>query len=187
VGAEARTFRTHASDSVEGVTEPERCAECGFDSTHLTVPDAVAALRSMGRRWDALFEGVPDEALRRRPAPEVWSPLEYAAHTRDILGLFAVGLPPVLAGAHPNYPVATDEPAGADHGYNSLDPRAVLGELADRAGQLAGEAEAVKNPADWERTATLGDHDRDARWLLFHALHDASHHLRDVEKQVGGE
>jgi len=177
------------------VTEPERCTECGFDSTHLTVPDAIAGLRSMGRRWRELFEDVPprrseaeahDEALRRRPAPEVWSPLEYAAHTRDILGLFAAGSPAVLAGEHPVYPAVEPDPPGFDHGYNALDPQTVLGELAANADRLADVAEGSR-PAQWERTATIGDQERDAVWLLFHALHDASHHLRDVEKQIGRE
>jgi hypothetical protein len=137
----------------------------------------------MGRRWRELFEDVPDEALRRRPSPDVWSPLEYAAHTRDILGIFSGGLPPVLAGDHPVYPAVEPDPPGFDHGYNTLDPQTVLGELAEYAERLAGVAEGARG-AQWERTATIGDQERDASWLLFHALHDASHHLRDVERQI---
>jgi DinB family protein len=143
----------------------------------------VSGLRSMGRRWRELFEPVPDEALRRRPAPEVWSPLEYAAHTRDILALFAAGLPGVLAGHRPAYPAVEPDPPGHDRGYNTLDPQTVLGELTANADRLADEAQAA-GPGQWERTATIGDNTRDAAWLLFHALHDASHHLRDVAKQV---
>jgi hypothetical protein len=163
--------------------EPEICAECGFDSTHLTVPDAVAGLRSMGRRWRELFDGASDEALRRRPAPEVWSPLEYAAHTRDILGLFVGGVAAVLAGERPVYPAVEPDPPGFDHGYNDLDPQTVLGELAGYADRLADAAEAAR-PEQYARTAVIGDTERDATWLLFHALHDASHHLKDVAKQL---
>jgi hypothetical protein len=163
--------------------EPEVCAECGFDSTHLTVPDAVAGLRSMGRRWRELFDGASDEALRRRPAPDVWSPLEYAAHTRDILGLFAAGVPGVLAGERPAYPAVEPDPPGFDHGYNTLDPQAVLTELAANADRLADAAASARSE-QWDRTATIGDTEHDAAWLLFHALHDASHHLKDVARQL---
>jgi hypothetical protein len=173
--------------------EPEICAECGFDSTHLTVPDAVAGLRSMGRRWRELFPDQPDEALRRRPAPprgsgadaksEVWSPLEYAAHTRDLLLLFATGVPEVLGGDRPTYPAVEPDPPGFDHGYNDLDPTTVLTELAANADRLAAAAAGARSEA-WDRTARIGDTEPDATWLLFHALHDASHHLRDVSKQL---
>jgi len=163
--------------------DPERCAECGFDGTRLTVPDAIAALRSMGRRWREAFQDVSDERLRRRPSPTVWSPLEYAAHTRDVLDLIGGGLPAVLDDARPSYPGVVPDEDAPDHGYNALDPAAVTDQLAANAERIADRAERAL-PEHWDRTATLGGEETDAGWILRHAVHDASHHLRDVQKDL---
>jgi hypothetical protein len=164
--------------------EPERCAECGFDGTRLTVADAITALRSMGRRWHEVFADVPGDRLRRRPAPDVWSPLEYAAHTRDVLDLIGSGLAAVLDGNHPSYPNVEPEKDAPDHGWNDLDPAAVLDELSAAAERIADRAGRAL-PEHWERTADMNGTETDAGWILRHAVHDASHHLRDVQKALG--
>jgi hypothetical protein len=162
--------------------EPERCAECGFDATRLTVADAVTALRSQGRRWKTLFKDVPDEILRRRPQAQTWSALEYAAHTRDVIALVGWAMHQVLEDTQPSLPaVEPDEQPGADHGYNALDPPTVLEELAANAERMASRAERAL-PEHWSRTATIGGEQTDAGVLLRHAVHDATHHLRDVEQ-----
>ncbi len=163
--------------------EPERCEECGFDGTRLTTADSIAALRSMGRRWRELFRDVPDDRLRRRPSLEVWSPLEYAAHTRDVLALVGWGMNQVLEGGRPSFEAIEPDPPGTDHGYNELDPQKVLGELESNADRIARRAERAL-PEHWKRTATTGGVETDAGWLLRHAVHDASHHLRDVERDL---
>jgi hypothetical protein len=161
--------------------DPERCAECGFDGTLLTIADAVVALRSMGRRWREAFKGLQDEVLRRRPDAKTWSPLEYAAHTRDVLALVGWGMAQVLEGGRPSFPdIVADEDA-PDHGYNDLDPEQVLAELAANAERIAARAKRAL-PEHWSRTGTAGGGEVDAGWLLRHAAHDASHHLKDVER-----
>ena len=164
--------------------EPERCAECGFDGEHLMTGDAITALRSMGRRWSELFKDVLEERLRRRPDPEVWSPLEYAAHTRDVIALIGRGMNEVLKGTEPSFPAVEPDPAGADHGYNALDPSEVLDRLAAEAERMADRASKAL-PEHWNRRATTGGEPTDAAWMLRHAVHDASHHLRDVERILG--
>jgi S-DNA-T family DNA segregation ATPase FtsK/SpoIIIE len=165
--------------------EPERCAECGFDASRLSVGDAITALRTMGRRWNELFKGVPVEVLRRRPAPDVWSPLEYAAHTRDVLDLHAFGLNEILKGQDPEFPVIEPDEGAPDHGYNTQEPAAVLEALAKHATRIADRAADVVGADPWSRTATVGDNKIDAGWLLRHGLHDASHHVRDVQRILG--
>src|SRR5919108_5715243 len=112
--------------------EPEHCSECGFDGSRLTVTDCVAALRSMGRRWRELFENVEDDRLRERPGHDVWSALEYAAHTRDVLMLHRRALGPILDGDRPTYPGVEPSDDAPDYGYNSLDPSRVLDELEEQ-------------------------------------------------------
>ena len=61
------------------------CPECGFDTS---APDRAALaglVAEVGERWSvALAES---SAPRVRPAPTVWSPLEYGCHVRDVFGL----------------------------------------------------------------------------------------------------
>jgi hypothetical protein len=161
--------------------EPERCAECGFDGEHLMVADAITALRSMGRRWRELFEDVPDERLRRRPDPQTWSALEYAAHTRDVLALVSWGMDRLLKGDEPTFEAIEPDPPGADHGYAALDPSEVLDQLEANAERMAARAERAL-PEHWKRRGTMGETPTDAGWLLRHAVHDATHHIRDVER-----
>jgi hypothetical protein len=161
--------------------EPERCAQCGFDGTLLTVADSITSLRSMRRRWHELFEGVPDEVLRARPEPQIWSALEYAAHTRDVIALNGWAMHQVLDDTKPEFPAVEPDPPGADHGYNALTPVAVLDELAANADRMAARAERAL-PEHWKRTGASGGAEADAGWVLRHAVHDASHHLKDVEK-----
>jgi hypothetical protein len=59
----------------------------------------------------------------------------------------------------------------------------VLDELASNAERIAARAERAL-PEHWKRTAMMGGVETDAGWLLRHAVHDASHHLRDVERDL---
>jgi hypothetical protein len=138
----------------------------------------------MGRRWRELFKDVPDERLRQRPDPATWSALEYAAHTRDVIALVGWGMSKVLDGDRPAFEAVEPETAAADHGYNALDPAEVLAELGANAERMAARA-ARALPDHWARTGSMGSVETDAGWLLRHAVHDASHHLRDVERGLG--
>ena len=60
------------------------CAECGF-APGLRELSAAETLRASAASWQ---ETIERDDVRERPSAEVWSPLEYAAHTRDVVGLF---------------------------------------------------------------------------------------------------
>ena len=67
----------------------DRCDECGFDASTVSVPDAIVTLRSMPRRWRgalALIDDEDDAVLRRRPADGSPSALEHAEAARQALG-----------------------------------------------------------------------------------------------------
>jgi hypothetical protein len=114
----------------------------------------------------------------------VWSPLEYAAHTRDVLALIGQGLGPILDDTRPEFPAVEPEPDAPDHGYNALDPDRVLQALERNANAMADRASKAL-PAHFGRTGTLGGQTVDAGWLLRHAVHDATHHLKDVQRILG--
>ena len=161
--------------------EHERCDACGFDGGSYDDPSLLASLRALGPRWDALLAGAGAE-LRERPAPGVWSAIEYAAHSRDVTALHVFGVEQALTRDEPSFPaIAGDLVESASVGYADADPREVLDALDEHAGrlaQLAGDAGSVA----WSRGLTIGAERSDVRRLLEHALHDSLHHVDDVER-----
>jgi len=120
--------------------------------------------------------------LRVRPAPETWSAIEYAAHSRDITALHVFGVDQALKLDEPVIPeIAADELiAVASATYATAAPDLVASELGKHARLLADLADAA-GAASWTRGITIGDSRRDVRSLLEHALHDSHHHLVDVK------
>ena len=165
-----------------------RCDECGFVAETVSPSDAIVALRSFGRRWRGVMtlpEGEPDDVLRRRPAPDVWSALEYAAHTRDAVAFNGWAMDRALTEDNPVFEWPDGELRHeVARAYADLEPAAVLDELAANCERTAVKAEKV-DAGDWRRPATLPDRDGgevDAIWFLHHSVHEASHHLRDVQR-----
>jgi hypothetical protein len=166
------------------VSERNDCDECGFSDESVTMTEAAAGLRGFGRRYRApLTRFLPgedgDALLRARPAPGVWSALEYAAHVRDVFdwyeGWVARSLVedrPVAAGPGP------DEAAEAG-AYNALDPSLVADALAANAERLAATLEAVPEDAR-DRAHVRNGHERTVLFTARRAVHEGSHHLLDI-------
>ena len=120
--------------------------------------------------------------LRERPAPQAWSAIEYAAHSRDVTALHMYGVQQALTEQEPVFPeIADDVVESATTTYRDLDPHEVATELATQTTLLAQIAEDAGRSA-WSRGLTVGETRSDVRRLLEHALHDSLHHLDDVER-----
>jgi hypothetical protein len=159
----------------------ERCLECGFDGAGYDDASLLDALRALGPRWRALLAASGAE-LRARPEPSVWSAIEYAAHTRDIVALHVYGVEQALTVDEPALPaIEGDLVDSAAATYGTADPDDVGAELSTQASLLAQVADDGGSAA-WSRGITIGDSRIDVRGLLEHALHDALHHVRDVER-----
>ena len=140
------------------------------------------AIRSLGPEWNTLLRKAGED-LRVRPAPETWSAIEYAAHSRDITALHVFGVEQALTFDEPVFPeIAADELIEeASATYAAADPNLVASELGDQARLLADLADGA-GAASWTRGITVGGARSDVRSLLEHALHDSRHHVADVEK-----
>ena len=159
----------------------DHCDACGFDGATYEDATLLASLRSLGSEWRVLLESAGPE-LRLRPAPEVWSAIEYAEHTRDIVALHVYGVTEALTGNEPVLPPV--EPGLADAAataYGDADAGVVADEIEEQASLLATLSDDA-GPAAWSQGITLGEERADVRRLLEHALHDALHHLDDVER-----
>lgn len=162
--------------------EHEQCEACGFEGGSYDDAALLAELRALGARWQTLLAGAGDN-LRIRPEPQVWSAIEYAAHSRDITALHEYGVEQALSGDEPVFgeidaDALIDEAASS---YPDADPDQVGAELATHASHLAQLAGAADKHA-WTYGLTVAGSRSDVRRLLEHALHDSVHHLADVER-----
>lgn len=74
------------------------CDECGYRPHD--PPSTGDRLAAAAERWRAVLTR-PD--VGRRPAPRVWSPLEYAGHCRDLIEVLGDRLESMLDGENPTY------------------------------------------------------------------------------------
>jgi hypothetical protein len=162
------------------------CLECGFEYDLALAPEVSTLATSHADTYADLLRADPPPTLRRRSAPEVWSPLEYACHMRDVL---LVQRERVLAARRGDTPVA--EPMGRDErvehdGYADQRPADVARQLQDAAALFANVLDRL-SPADWERALIYPfpeREERSLRWLAVHTLHELRHHLLDIRRQL---
>ena len=174
---------------------PERtfhCDECGFDARTMSEDELVAMIASFAKRYRApLTRFLPGEdgaaVVRRRPAPEVWSALEYACHSRDVLAFYRGRVERVLAEERPTFdavgPVSPPERVAR---YHDEAADAVAEQVAHEATALA-ELLGGLEPEQWLRIGLSSEGDgaeRTVRVLAERAAHDPSHHLLDVGRSL---
>jgi hypothetical protein len=82
-------------------------------------------------------------------------------------------------------PMGRDDRVEHD-GYSEQLPADVARQLEDAARLFANVLSRL-GPADWERTLMYNfptTSERSLRWVAVHTLHEARHHLADIERQV---
>jgi hypothetical protein len=163
----------------------ERCEECGFDYYLDGATGAGAAMTAgVAALAQTLTSGEPDLATRRRP--ELWSPLEYGCHLRDVLLVQRERALLARRSERPSLPpMGRDERVEHD-GYAAQDPADVARQLVD-AVKLFTNVLSRLGDDDWERTVIYNypaPQERSLRWLAMHTLHEVRHHLLDVEGQL---
>ncbi len=162
------------------------CAECGFDNSKLSNEELTASIGAQARKYRApLTRALPNEDLdalvRRRPAPEVWSALEYAVHQREVLGFYGGRIERVLAEDRPRLHGGEWHVAGA----NVRAPHEVVEEIAAAATAIGGMLESL-SAEQWHRVG-IGSSDggeRDIRNLASRLAHEGVHHLLDIGRSL---
>jgi hypothetical protein len=153
------------------------CSECGFDASTFDATDVAGMIRENALAWPAVLERAD---VRERPSDSTWSPLEYAAHVRDVFRLYDVRLHLMLEQDDPLYPNwDQDETALADR-YNEQDPAIVSAELTEAAASLASAFDGVSGD-QWQRPGRRGDGvGFTVETFAKYFIHDPIHHLDDV-------
>jgi hypothetical protein len=156
------------------------CPECGFDVREYSNADIAPAIRDNAASWPAvLLRG----SVRVRPNDSTWSPLEYAAHVRDVLRIYRERVRLMVETDGPLYPNwDQDETAIVDR-YNEQDPPVVAAELAEIASELATVFESLQ-PGEWERVGRRSDGASfTISTMARYMTHDLVHHRWDVSEK----
>ena len=154
------------------------CPECGFvaaDADPLAAGDVV---RSLTPRWHAALDR-PEAGVR--PAPGVWSPLEYGAHVRDVDRVFAERLRSMLDTDDPMFANWDQDAAAVQDRYAEQRPAVVAGELAAAADRCADLLDSVRPDALDRPGRRSNGSVFTVRTLVQYYLHDVVHHLHDVD------
>jgi ketosteroid isomerase-like protein len=186
--AVAAHFTIDTEAMLEALAAPvERCPDCGF--AWVDVPATEIGPR-VTRGSDALaarLRAAAPERVAARPAPGVWSALEYGAHVRDVLmnirDRVVVGLAEDAPAFKPLY-----RDVRVDLGlYRDERPDVVAAELHSAADLFARtfgclDDEQLARPVVYaypsERTRTI-------LWMSRQVVHEVEHHLGDVGRDLG--
>jgi hypothetical protein len=155
----------------------ERCPECGFDPVLVERGELAQRIRDAAAALHARLHG---EQVAERPDDATWSPLEYAAHVRDVCTVMRARLDQMLTEDDPEFASWDQDQAAIDADYASQSPEHVAVELDLAAAELANAADAVPSDA-WERPGRRSNGSAfTVESLLVYALHDLEHHVWDV-------
>jgi hypothetical protein len=178
-----KAFRPHVRlfDFVGFDTFATTCERCGFQYD-LTPVEILPWLRSDANAFVAALQRHDDASVRRRPAPDVWSPLEYACHVRDVLRVQRERIELTLRADEPEFePMGRDERVLRDR-YNEQDPRVVAQEIADANDALVRLLESLDDD-QWRRRGWYNYPNRElqtVQWIGTHTVHELLHHRVDI-------
>jgi DinB superfamily len=153
----------------------EGCEECGF--TPQPPETTGARLRATIAFW---LDALAGEGSRERPAPAVWSTLEYGCHIRDACQTFRQRLKRMLAEDDPLFANWDQDATAIAEQYDHQDPTEVGQELAAEVIAIAAAFDAVE-PDEWDRPGRRSNGSNfSVATLAVYFLHDIEHHLHDI-------
>lgn len=151
------------------------CPECGF--TPPPPEQTGARLRATLPVWRNVLSSAH---ANLRPAPTVWSPVEYACHVRDTCALFGQRLELMLREDDPVFENWDQDASAIEDDYFHQDASTVSAELVEQAEAVAQAFDAVTGD-QWSRRGrrSNGSQFTVASFAVYF-LHDVEHHVWDV-------
>lgn len=159
------------------------CPGCGYDYGATTIGDALEIVRDEVPVTGARIVGAPS-LRRRRPAPDVWSPLEYGAHLRDVVIAQRERVILALLEEAPHFAQLHRDERATLLRYNEEDAEQVAAGLAVN-GRLLCRLGGTLTTAQLRRTCTYdlpAPTPVDVEWVFVHTAHEVRHHLGDIER-----
>jgi hypothetical protein len=164
--------------------QAEACPQCGDQPSALPV-DALGALAvERAAAWRTFLEQADEEYLRHVPEPGVFSPLQYAAHVRDILRVYTDRMVLGLEQDAPTVPIF-QPPQEVWEEYNRSDVRELAADLEAQARRFEATTASIE-PSGWTRIVVndrgvYGVYTFTLAGLACNAAHETRHHLLDAQ------
>ena len=156
----------------------EVCPECGVESARIQPTDVPTLARANALIWESVL--ADDAAARVRPSPEIWSPVEYACHVRDVFEVFTGRLQLMVAEDGARFQNWDQDEAAVEGDYAHAEPSEVAVGVVAAAERVAAAWEAVPRDA-WERQAVRSNGSVfTVTTLSQYFAHDWLHHAWDV-------
>ena len=162
-------------------TLTRRCDQCGLSAGEIDPAQFAERAFVAAEEWVQILRSSP--AVSARPLPDVWSPLEYGAHVRDVYRLFDARLAQMLSEDTPTFANWDQDEAAIAERYSEQDPEVVAEELEAAAQRFVARIQSLK-PDQYSRRGIRSD-GKEFTVLTFiqYFLHDVIHHLWDVTGQ----
>jgi hypothetical protein len=164
------------------------CPQCGYHPAAVP-PSSLGELAvESSVAWREFLSEADDAYLRAIPEPGVFSPLQYAAHTRDILRVYGDRMVLGVEQDSPTVPIF-NPPQEVFESYNRLDTQELSADIEAQAQRLAKVVESM-SPSDWSRIVVndrgqYGVYTFTIAGLACNAAHEAHHHLLDAKGTLG--
>jgi hypothetical protein len=157
------------------------CPDCGWDPESVDREQFADKLHETTRGW---YPKLADADYAVRPAPHVWSRLEYACHVRDVHRIFAERVQRMLDEDNPTFDNWDQDATAAEEEYGEQDPASVGVDLVERAAEAAAIYSSVEGD-QWQRKGRRSAQDGNGTEFTVETigryhLHDVMHHLWDV-------
>lgn len=157
----------------------ELCPDCGF-SYQMMRSEILPWLRHDIEAFVDTFEAVNNP--RARPSADVWSPLEYACHVRDVLRIQRDRVIQALGEHDPHFAPMRREERVVEDRYNEQDPAVVVAELREAAAAFISLLESL-DERGWQRQGVYNFPEprlRTVEWIAIHTTHEVLHHRVDI-------
>jgi DinB family protein len=161
----------------------ERCEDCGFAWESVPASDVGERTRRGALRIAELLQA---DGVARRPEPNRWSGLEYAAHVRDVLLNLRDRIVVALVEDDPGFkPMYRDQ--RVDLGLYASDTPAIVRQDLDVASDLfcrtfaALSTEQLARPCQYAYPTLTT---RSVFWMARQVVHEVEHHLGDIEENA---
>ena len=155
----------------------EGCSECGYSPQ--SGQETGSGLRLTATLWK---EVLSNPNASHRPLPQVWSPLEYAAHARDMCRLACERVELMLTETAPTFSNWDQDEQADINGYLNADRLVILADL-ERQLELAALTFDEVPVSSWERSGLRGDgRVFTVQSFASFVLHEVEHHLLDAKQ-----
>ena len=158
-----------------------RCDQCGLSAGDITAEEFAQRAFVAAEEWVQILRSSP--AVNARPEPDVWSPLEYGAHVRDVFELFDGRLIQMLNEDTPTFANWNQDETAIQERYSEQDPEVVAEQLEAAAQRFIARIQSL-TPEQYTRRGIRSDGTEfTVATFLQYFLHDVIHHLWDVTGQ----